>query len=272
MDQILIKNLTVFANHGVLEAENVLGQKFVLSAVLELDVHQAAQDDDLTKSIDYGSVCYEIQRFLSQHTFRLLETCAEKLITHLLLLYPPIQSIDLTLEKPWAPIKLPIDSVGVRLKRARHIAYIALGSNMGDKEAHLQRALQLLDQESACKVLDVSTFIVTKPYGNTMQDDFLNGVCKIETLLSPQDLLDCLHKIETVCGRVRTEHWGPRTLDLDIIFYDDIILQAKNLTIPHIDMHNRRFVLEPLNQIAPYYLHPVYEKRVCELLKLLPNG
>ena len=271
MDQILIKNLTVFANHGVLEAENVLGQKFILSAVLDLDIQQAAQSDDLTKTIDYGSVCREMQLFLSQHTFQLIETCAEKLIMHLLLLYPQIQSIDLTLEKPWAPIKMPLDSVGVHLKRARHIAYIALGSNMGDKEAYLQKALQLIDQEPACKVLARSNFITTKPYGNTSQDDFLNGVCKIETLFSPENLLAFLHQIEYACNRVRSEHWGPRTLDLDIIFYDDIILQTTDLTIPHIDMHNRRFVLEPLNQIAPYYLHPVYQKRICELFNLLPN-
>ena len=99
----------------------------------------------------------------------------------------------------------------------------------------------------------------------TDQDDFLNGCLELETLLTPRELLRELNRIEAEAGRERTVHWGPRTLDLDIIFYDDEVIREKDLCIPHVDMHNRQFVLEPLSQIVPYMRHPVYGKTVVEM-------
>lgn len=271
MDQIIIQNLTVFARHGVLPEENRLGQKFVISATLSLDLKDAGKADDLTKTIDYAYVCRQIEAFLTEHTFQLIESCAEQLAEHLFLLHEQIKEIELMIKKPWAPIMQPVEYVGVKIKRARHKAYIALGSNMGEKEQYLQKALSLLNNHPACKVVACSDFITTKPYGKTDQDDFLNGVCAVETLLSPHDLLSLLHETEAACNRVRTERWGPRTLDLDILFYDDAIIQTKDLIIPHIDLHHRRFVLQPLAQIAPYYIHPIYQKPLLQLLEELPQ-
>ena len=116
-----------------------------------------------------------------------------------------------------------------------------------------------------CIVDKVSDFIITKPYGNVEQDNFLNGAIKIQTLYSPKMLLEFLQKLELDAKRVRTVHWGPRTLDLDIIFYDDMIIDEETLTIPHPDMANRDFVLTPLNQIAPHHMHPVFKKSIGEL-------
>ena len=114
-------------------------------------------------------------------------------------------------------------------------------------------------------IVAISDKIVTEPYGNVEQDVFLNGVMKIETLLPADELLQILQKVEEHAGRERKIHWGPRTLDLDIIFYDDDIISEDDLIVPHPDMKNRDFVLKPLMQIAPYKLHPVYRKTISDM-------
>ena len=110
---------------------------------------------------------------------------------------------------------------------------------------------------------------MTEPYGVTDQDQFLNGCLELRTLLTPEELLNRLHQIEQNAGRERILRWGPRTLDLDIIFYDDLLLNTENLCIPHVEMHKREFVLKPLCEIAPYKRHPGNQKTVYEMLEEL---
>ena len=117
----------------------------------------------------------------------------------------------------------------------------------------------------SCRLIASADYIVTEPYGGVEQDDFLNGAVVIETLLTPRELLDLLHEIEQQADRKREIHWGPRTLDLDILLYDDLIVQEEDLYIPHIEMHKRDFVLRPLVQIAPYAIHPTTG---CSILTL----
>lgn len=130
-------------------------------------------------------------------------------------------------------------------------AYIALGSNLGDRKKNLTTALFYLVQEPRIILEKLSSFIETKPYGVTDQPDFLNGCCRIWTDLSPRQLLTILQSIENKMGRVRTRRWGERIIDLDILLYDDITVNGPDLAIPHPDMKNRDFVLEPLKEIAP---------------------
>ena len=111
--------------------------------------------------------------------------------------------------------------------------------------------------------------IVTEPYGGVEQEDFLNGALEIETLLEPEELLEVLHQVEDAEGRKRTLRWGPRTLDLDILFYDRICYESENLVIPHVDLENRVFVLKPMSEIAPYFRHPINHKTMMGLLKEL---
>ena len=146
-----------------------------------------------------------------------------------------------------------------------------MGSNMGNKEDYLLQAVQALEETASCQVEAVSDFLVTKPYGVTDQDDFLNGCLKLRTLLTPRELLDRLHHIEQEAGRERILRWGPRTLDLDILFYDDLILGEADLCIPHVDLPNREFVLRPLCEIAPYLHHPATGKTVREMLQELSS-
>lgn len=266
LDEIRIEDLEVFANHGVFPEENVLGQKFLVSAVLYTDTRRAGRTDDLTASIHYGEVCAFIDRYLREHTFKLLERAAESLAEELLLNTQNLRKVRIEIKKPWAPVGLPLKTVSVSIEREWHDVIIALGSNMGDREGYLNGAVEKLNAVRGCRVKKVSDFIETPPYGVTDQADFLNGCLEMETLMYPHELLDELHRIEKEAGRERIIRWGPRTLDLDIIFYDDMILQDDDLCIPHVEMHKREFVLKPLCGIAPYKRHPVTGKTVKEML------
>ena len=272
MDKIHIKNLEVFAKHGVFPEENVLGQKFVISAVLYTSTREAGKTDDLTKSIHYGEVGQFITEFMKQNTFQLLEAVAERMAEELLLRTERLEKVCLEIKKPWAPVGLPLETVSVEIERGWHTAYIALGANLGDKEANLRLGVEALRATKGCQVLAVSDILVTEPYGGVEQDDFLNGAMKIRTLLTPHELLERLHEIEREAKRERVVRWGPRTLDLDILLYDDLILDEEELHIPHIEMYKRDFVLKPLCQIAPYVRHPVYNRTAAELLAALEAG
>ena len=266
MDRINIKNLEVFAKHGVFAEEKAVGQMFLVSAALFVDLRDAGVADDLGKTLDYAEICHKIKAFVENNTFNLIETVAERLAAALLIENPLLKGLWLEVKKPYAPIHIPLETVSVEIERFWHTAFIALGSNMGDMEAHLNFAVRELSESINCRVLDVSSFITTQPYGYTEQDDFLNGCLKLETLLTPHELLDLLHGIENKAGRTRDLRWGPRTLDLDIIFYDDLSMSDESLRIPHAGAHERDFVLAPLCEIAPYLLHPVLGKSAAELL------
>lgn len=150
------------------------------------------------------------------------------------------------------------------------IAYIALGSNLGDKEKNLRRALLLLTQQGV-EVVRVSSFLSTEPYGVTDQPQFLNAVACVRTSLTPLALLDVLLATELAMGRVRLRHWGERNIDLDLLLYEDVVLDLPRLHLPHPDMQNRDFVLLPLAEIAPELKHPTLQKTIYELTENLMN-
>lgn len=264
-DKINIEDLEIFANHGVFPEENKLGQKFMVSAILYTDTVRAGRTDELEVSIDYGAVSHFITTFMQKHTFKLLEAAAEHLAEEMLRSIAHLEAVTLEIKKPWAPVGLPLKTVSVKITRGWHTAYIALGSNLGDKKAYLDMAVEELDKTTGCKVLKVSDYLVTAPYGGVEQDDFLNACLSMRTLYNPHELLERMHEIEQAAKRERLVHWGPRTLDLDLLLFDDEIIDTEELVVPHVEMHLREFVLKPLVQIAPWKRHPVFMKTVKEL-------
>ena len=272
MDYISIKNLEVFSRHGVFEeGSNKLGQKFAIDAKLYIDTRAAGVTDDIEKSVDYGKVCHFINAFIKGHTYKLIETAAERLAEDILIEFPAISTVYLTVKKPWAPVGLPIEEVNVTIERGWHRVFLSLGSNMGDREAYIIKALNLLKANDRIMVVKESSIIETEPYGMVNQDKFLNSCIEIKTLLTASEILTFCKNLEAMAGRVKTEHWGPRPLDIDILFYDNDLVDLDDLTIPHMDIENRTFVLEPMCEIAPYYRHPVYLKTMVEMLKEVKN-
>jgi len=145
-----------------------------------------------------------------------------------------------------------------------HIVYLALGTNIGDRPANLRAAIKALSSE--IKVVTESKIYETPPWGYENQPAFLNMAVKCETVLEPESLLKRLKQLEVQLGREQSFHWGPRLIDIDILFYDDLILKSEPLSIPHPRLHERGFVLAPLADIAPDFVHPVLKKTIKELL------
>jgi len=152
------------------------------------------------------------------------------------------------------------------------VAYIGLGSNMGDKTANLKKAVLELEKVRGNKVLAVSSFYKTEPVGDIDQDWFINAAVKIETGLTHRELLEIILKIEKELGRVREARWGPRVIDLDILLYDDLAIDEEGLVIPHPYLHERGFVLVPLAEIASEVIHPIFKKSIQELLEVLEDN
>jgi len=266
MDEIKIEGLEIYAGHGVFEEENRNGQPFFVNAVLYTDTRSAGLNDDLALSTHYGEVSHLIHSFLRKNTFKLIETAAERTAQQVLLNFPLIQAVDLEIRKPEAPIGLPFTSVSVKISRGWKKAYLGIGSNMGDKRKYMDDAVKRLKADERIRKVRTSSWIATKPYGGVEQDDFLNGAVELETLYTPRELLQFLQAVEKAAGRERKVHWGPRTLDLDILFYEDCVSDTKELTVPHPDIQNREFVLKPLYELCPYYIHPLFCKSVRQML------
>jgi len=147
---------------------------------------------------------------------------------------------------------------------------LLLGSNMGDKEAHMSMAINLL-QEQLGNAESISSIHHTPPWGNTDQDDFVNQAILIPCRIKPLIVLEIILEIEQKIGRIRYEKWGPRCIDIDIIFYGALMYQSDLLEIPHPYMEDRLFVLEPLQEIAPDFRHPRLNFTVAQLLEQLKS-
>ena len=145
--------------------------------------------------------------------------------------------------------------------------HLSLGSNVGDREEYIEQAVFLLGKLKGVEILKRSSNYETQAEGNVEQPPFLNAAVEIKTALPPHKLLKHLHDIENALGREREVEWGPRTIDIDILIYGNLILSEDQLQVPHPLLHERMFVLMPLKEISPNFPHPVLEKSIGELFE-----
>ena len=153
------------------------------------------------------------------------------------------------------------------------VTYIGLGSNNGDRVYYIERAIEKLRALDGVKLLITASLYETSPWGNEKQPFFINTVCELDVTLPPEELLKKCNQIEFSLGRNRENeiHWGKRTIDLDILFYGNCIIEKPNLTIPHKYIQERAFVLIPINEIAPKFVHPVFNNTIEQICKELKS-
>lgn len=272
MSKVLIENYEITTCHGVNPEEKINPQRFLISCVVECDFSEAAKNDDIDKTVSYSAVCKTIKAVFGENCYNLIETLAVKTAKKILTSFDLATAVTVTVKKPDAPMKGTFDWVGVETSLSWHKAYLSLGSNTGDRAGYLDLAIDALTADENVKDVRESTRIETEPWGGVATEKFLNSAVEIKTLYTPRELLSAVHEIEEKGNRVRKERWGNRTLDLDIIFYDDLCVEDDDLIIPHPETCNRVFVLAPLDELCPNKIHPIYKKRVKELLADINNS
>ena len=258
-DTIFITGVVIHARHGVMEHETEVGQRFVIDLELSADLSESSRTDRLADTVSYSNVVATATAAFKNANYKLLERAAGAVADAILAAFPRISAVKVTVHKPHAPIAAIFDDVGVVLTRgtanSRRMAdvLIALGGNVGDVRATFQKAIANICGMTQGALLARSSDYATPPWGDEQQARFINACIEIETGLDPHALLFTLHKIEAKFGRDRAKEtrWGPRTLDLDLIAYDDVSIQKPELTLPHPRLFERAFVLVPLAEIAP---------------------
>jgi|GEM_PF-129450 len=268
---IKIKSLEVLAKHGVFEKEKQIEQRFIIDCDIFLFRDTALDSVDAT--IDYVAVGKLIKNYSKKHCFDLIETLADKLCLEILVKFPKSQQVKILIKKPDAELPFKASFVAVEQTRKRQSnVFLGLGSNLGDREKAINFALNSLSNHPHCTVKKSSPIFETVPYGVTSQPDFLNSCVELETFLSPFELLALLKKLEKDYGRqANSKRWSARELDIDLLFYGDLILNSATLNIPHPDLINRRFVLAPLCAIAPLFYHPTQGRDIGFLLSTLKD-
>ncbi|MBR5950406.1 MAG: 2-amino-4-hydroxy-6-hydroxymethyldihydropteridine diphosphokinase [Actinomycetaceae bacterium] len=280
-DVIAITGLEFMACHGVYESEHHNAQPFIVDIEVEVDTRRAGQSDSLSATISYADLAADARAVvLDGERADLIETLAEKIAERVLVRDP--LAVTVTVHKPGAAVPEIFTDAYVRITRHNPLAQrptepqrvvSALGGNIGDVEETFKAAIEDICALEGVRLLAFSPFLCTKPVladGQDPQDDYTNGVALVETTLSPLELLEALQGIENKHGRVRTERWGARTLDLDIIDYAGVEADHVRLTLPHPRAAERLFVLEPWVKIEPHAT--LAGAPISELIRQLKDG
>jgi dihydroneopterin aldolase/2-amino-4-hydroxy-6-hydroxymethyldihydropteridine diphosphokinase len=256
MDHILIDDLRVLTIIGALPHERELAQPLRIDLRLGVDLHNAGRSDELSETVHYGLVCERVVAMARESKDILLERLAAK-VADVVLEFDLVETVDVTLTKLRPPVPEAVGTTSVVIHRSRaeaaappleeHEVIVALGSNLGDRMGYLRFAVQELGN-----VVAMSQVFETEPVGGPDdQGAYLNMVVKVQTSLDPYAFIRRCQRIEANALRQRIVRWGPRTLDVDMLFYDDISIDSERLTVPHPRINERRFVLTPLSEIAP---------------------
>ena len=263
-DHVYINALRVMVLIGVLPHERLAPQPIQIDIDAEVDLSDAGRSDALDDTVNYGAMCDAVAQIARSSKDLLLERLAQR-VAECVLGFDRVAVAHVTITKLNPPISEELDSTAIRITRTHsdidqqassdldeHLVVVALGSNLGDRVANLSFGIEQLGNVQIGKVRAQSQVYETDPIGGPdNQGAYLNMVAVVSTQLDPYAFLRRLHGIETAALRERVVRWGPRTLDLDIIFYDDIRIDDERLTVPHPRWSERRFVLAPLSDVMP---------------------
>lgn len=274
MDYINVNGMEFFGYHGVLSEENRLGQRFIIDVEMGLDLQEAGRSDDLEQTVNYAVIYEKIKEIVEGKPFKLIEALAEA-VAGAVLAEPLIKSVKVTVHKPAAPVAGIFRDINITIQREKAVSekdgsslpveyvkpnepynvYLSLGSNMGDRVALLKEAIRKLSVLTGVLRVRVSSFYETPPWGKTDQAAFINCAVELKCEYPLMELLHYCKFIELDLGRERHEHWGPRTVDIDILCVDDggadFVVDNAELIVPHRYMLERSFVLVPLAELAP---------------------
>ena len=260
-DRIELRGLRLSGHHGALPGEQDEAQPFELDLDVETDLVAAGASDDLADTVDYGQLVRRAAAVVAGERWRLLERIGARVAEEVLAADERIAAVTVVVRKLRPPVP-DLASAGVRVTRrrgeqpARRRAFLGLGANLGDRGEALRRAVAALPD-----VVAVSPLYETEPVGGPAdQPRYLNAVVQLATARSPRDLLELARRLEADAGRVRAEHQGPRTLDVDVLWIDGVAVDEPDLVVPHPRMFERRFVLAPLADLAPDLVPPGSEE------------
>lgn len=260
-DRIELRGLRVLAICGALPQEKHRPQPLEVDLDVEVDLTTPGRTDVLADTVDYGALARAVATVAEEGSFTLLEHLAQCIVDQVST-DARVESVTVSVHKLRPPTPLHLASAGVRISRRMHDnrpqatpvegagprrAFLGLGSNLGDREAHLRNAVSALPGVKA-----VSRLYETEPVGGPPgQSPYLNLVVELETELSPRELLDVARRLEKAAGRLPAERDWPRPLDVDVLLVGDLVVDEPDLVVPHPRMHERRFVLQPLSDLAP---------------------
>jgi dihydroneopterin aldolase/2-amino-4-hydroxy-6-hydroxymethyldihydropteridine diphosphokinase len=270
-DRVFVSNLCIRARHGGFAEETKLGRKLFIDIDCVVDPQDSARDDDYSKAVCYRALCDLAAEISESGPFKLIEALGDRIAREALARFSSVSEIRIQIREPSAPIASMVDHVGIEVKRVRstRIAF-SLGSNVGNKVANIRNALARLGGEPHIEIDAVSHFYQTEPWGKSDQDWFVNACATGRTSLQPRDLLRRCKALEIQIGRTPGLRWGPRVIDIDLLFFGDKELCTGDLTLPHPEMFNRAFVLAPLAEIAPD--QSVAGRRIGDAAKLLQRA
>ncbi|MFC0674084.1 2-amino-4-hydroxy-6-hydroxymethyldihydropteridine diphosphokinase [Brachybacterium hainanense] len=257
-DMIELLGVRARGHHGVLESEKREGQEFLVDVRMQLGTRAAARTDALGRTVNYAEVADAIVAEIRSESRDLVETVAAQIAARILREQPLVRCVEVTLHKPSAPIPHPFEDVRIRIVREAPAvdAVLAVGGNLGDRAAHLERALMLLADEPGVEIAWTGPVLETDPVGGVPQAAFLNSVIGVRTVLGPWELLELARAIEADAHRRREVRWGPRTLDVDVITYGDLVQDDPELILPHPRAAERAFVLAPWAAARPAAVLP----------------
>lgn len=261
--KILIKDLRLFGYHGVRAQEKKDGQYFIFNICIDLKDEDLKESDDLQDTLSYSYAVDEVKKINSAQRFDLLETLSRKVADKIMSMSDLVERVGVRIEKKESPIDEDLGSVGVEYGTSNEMAaskknsvraFLSLGANMGDRKKNIEKALSLLESDPCIDIIKTSSYYETEPMYSEDQENFYNIAAEVKVCsqMDPFRLLGIIKSIEYSMGRNSGgKRYGPRSIDIDILYYGDEKIKSDILELPHPRIKERKFVLVPLSEIAP---------------------